>query len=123
MNFIKEGSALTVRGAGPRAVAVLERLGYIEEDVVAKNKSVEKKKEVVTKPVTKKEPDVKTLVQTMVGGTRSELMAKVKEMGVKNFRVLNKAELSEIVAGASTDRMIVIVDGAVARWKAGWKTK
>jgi hypothetical protein len=53
--------------------------------------------------------------------TRHELMLKAKERGIKNFRVLNKEELVEILKeGVTQERINEIVSGAVARWKAGW---
>lgn len=57
-------------------------------------------------------------------GTRQALMIMAKERGIKNFRVLNKAELSEVLAeGAIPERIQEVVSGAVTRWKAGWGTK
>ena len=53
--------------------------------------------------------------------TRNQLMDEVRRMGVKNFRVMNKAELAEIVGGAGEARVAEIMAAAVARWKAGWK--
>lgn len=53
--------------------------------------------------------------------TRNELMLKAKERGIKNFRVINKEELVEILKEGTTQEHInEIVSGAVARWKAGW---
>lgn len=55
------------------------------------------------------------------GPTRHELMLKAKERGIKNFRVINKEELIEILKeGTTQERITEIVSGAVARWKAGW---
>ena len=75
-----------------------------------KKKSKAQKTEVpiTTEPATK-EP------------TRHELMLKVKERGIKNFRVINKEELVEILKeGTTRERINEIVSGAVVRWKAGW---
>lgn len=56
--------------------------------------------------------------------TRHELMLKAKERGIKNFRVINKQELVEILKEDTTqERISEIVAGAVARWKAGWGKK
>jgi hypothetical protein len=56
--------------------------------------------------------------------TRHELMLKAKERGIKNFRVINKQELVEILKeGTTQERINEIVAGAVARWKAGWGKK
>ena len=51
-------------------------------------------------------------------------MKKAKEKGIKNFRVLNKAELAQILSNTITQEEIeVIVKAAVARWKNGWGKK
>lgn len=53
--------------------------------------------------------------------SRNELMLQAKERGIKNFRVINKEELIDILKeGTSQERINEIVSGAVARWKAGW---
>ncbi|HOW42328.1 MAG TPA: hypothetical protein PLF03_01545 [Candidatus Omnitrophota bacterium] len=58
------------------------------------------------------------------GASRNELMMTAKERGVKNFRVLNKQELSEVLKNIGDQKAVdAIVAGAVARWKAGWGKK
>jgi predicted amidophosphoribosyltransferase len=53
--------------------------------------------------------------------SRHELMLQAKERGIKNFRVINKEELVEILKeGTTQERINEIVSGAVTRWKAGW---
>lgn len=63
--------------------------------------------------------------------TVAEMMKEAKTYGIKNFRVLNRAELSEAIEIVETDkefqgqpmenpRMKEIVKGAVSRWKSGW---
>jgi len=55
------------------------------------------------------------------GASRNELMMTAKERGVKNFRVLNKQELTEVLKNIGDQKAVDgIVAGAVARWKAGW---
>ena len=55
--------------------------------------------------------------------SRNELMLQAKAKGIKNFRILNKQELAEILKEKTTkERTNEIVAGAVARWKAGWGT-
>ncbi|HPM42528.1 MAG TPA: hypothetical protein PLV52_01710 [Candidatus Omnitrophota bacterium] len=55
------------------------------------------------------------------GPSRNELMLEAKARGIKNFRVLNKQELAEILKdGTTQERANEIVAGAVARWKNGW---
>jgi len=57
------------------------------------------------------------------GPSRNELMLEAKARGVKNFRILNKQELAEILKdGTTQERANEIVAGAVARWKNGWGT-
>jgi len=56
--------------------------------------------------------------------SRNELMLQAKAKGVKNFRVINKKELVEILKeGTTQERINEIVTGAVTRWKAGWGKK
>ena len=54
------------------------------------------------------------------GQTRNALMLEVKERGIANFRVMNKAELAEIVVGVKPERIEAIQKQAVERWKSGW---
>lgn len=55
------------------------------------------------------------------GPSRNELMLQAKVKGIKNFRVLNKEELIEILKEWITkERISQIVGGAVARWKNSW---
>ena len=56
--------------------------------------------------------------------SRNDLMLKAKDCGIKNFRVLNKAELTEVLGdGVTPERIQAVVASAVARWKSGWGTK
>ena len=56
--------------------------------------------------------------------TRQALMLLAKERGIRNFRVLNKAELAQVLAdGVTPEQIQEVVAGSVARWKAGWGTK
>jgi len=58
------------------------------------------------------------------GVSRNELMLAAKERGVKNFRVLNKQELSDVLKNIGNQKAVdAIVAGAVARWKSGWGKK
>ena len=58
------------------------------------------------------------------GASRNELMMTAKERGVKNFRVLNKQELSDVLKNIGDQKAVdAIVAGAVARWKSGWGKK
>ena len=72
------------------------------------------------KKKTAKNPAVKVEKAATEGQSRNQLMEAVKSRGIKNFRVMNKAELAEIVGGAKSDRIEAIMKEAVTRWKAGW---
>lgn len=51
--------------------------------------------------------------------TRHLLMLRAKELGIKNFRILNKAELTQVLSETATqDAINSIVAKAVARWKS-----
>lgn len=53
--------------------------------------------------------------------SRNDLMLEAKAKGIKNFRILNKAELVKVLDPATTqEERGTIVKGAVERWKAGW---
>lgn len=79
-------------------------------------------KSVKSETVEKKTPAAKT-TKAESGLSRNQLMLEAKKRGIKNFRVMNKAELSEIVGGAKPDRIAEIQKEAVSRWKSGWGTK
>lgn len=72
----------------------------------------------------KKVKKSKEKASAVIAETRQVLMLKAKERGVKNFRVLNKEELVQVLAdGVAPERIQEVVVGAVSRWKAGWGTK
>lgn len=83
---------------------------------VKKQKGAESKKAVAEVPASPKEGIV-----LHAGASRNELMLAAKERGVKNFRVLNKQELVDVLKNISDQKAVdAIVAGAVARWKSGW---
>ena len=51
--------------------------------------------------------------------SRNDLMLKVKSMGIKQFRVMNKAELLEVLS-ATPERIAEIQKTVVERWKSGF---
>jgi len=58
------------------------------------------------------------------GPSRNELMEAVRAKKVKNFRVMNKEELAEVVKdGTMASRIKEIQETAVKRWKSGWKSQ
>ena len=66
-------------------------------------------------------PSPKEGIILHAGASRNELMITAKERGVKNFRVLNKQELTDILKNIGDQKAVdAIVAGAVARWKSGW---
>lgn len=57
------------------------------------------------------------------GPSRQELMELARSKRIKNFRVMNKAELAEITkSSTSAARAKEIEETAVKRWKSGWST-
>lgn len=70
----------------------------------------------------KKKEDL-PMTHHLKGPSRNDLMLKAKAKGIKNFRILNKQELTEILAeGVSQEQVNKIVTQAVAHWKSGWGT-
>lgn len=55
--------------------------------------------------------------------SRKELMWQAKEKGIKNYRILNKEELLEILDSVHQERIDQIIKEAVKRWKAGWGSR
>ena len=69
-------------------------------------------------------PSPKEGIVMHAGASRNELMLAAKDRGVKNFRVLNKQELADVLKNIGDQKAVdAIVTGAVARWKSGWGTK
>ncbi|MFH2146305.1 MAG: hypothetical protein ABII75_09825 [Candidatus Omnitrophota bacterium] len=74
------------------------------------------KKKTKKQKVVEAKPEVKQ--------NRNELMLMAKDRGIKNYRVLNKEELKQVlVEDVTADQIQKVVDGAVARWKSGWGKK
>jgi hypothetical protein len=69
-------------------------------------------------------PSPKEGIVMAAGSTRNELMLQAKEKGVKNFRVLSKQELTDVLANIGDQAKVdAIVSGAVQRWHSGWGKK
>ena len=84
-----------------------------------KSKAVKQKEFIVEKATTEQKPLAEKRNQN-----RADLMAQVKEKGIKNFRVLNKDELLKVLDPMAAEEVIAEeVQGAVARWKSGWGKK
>src|SRR3989338_9448618 len=91
--------------------------------MATKQKQKGKKQKVVEdkKVSSVNSPSPKEGIVMHTGASRNELMMTAKERGVKNFRVLNKQELSEVLKNIGDQKTVdAIVAGAVARWKSGW---
>lgn len=117
MKYFSQNHDVVVNASG--GYAVLERLGFkTEEGEMAKKKKVASVKKAAVKA-----PAVKSAKVETTGLSRNQLMEEVKSRGINNFRVMNKAELAEIVGGAKADRVAEIQKQAVERWKSGWGTK
>jgi hypothetical protein len=118
MRYVSADHGVVINAQG--GYTALERLGFKPETQKKENQMAKKKKSAVkatAKPAAKVEK-----VETE-GQSRNQLMETVKSRGIKNFRVMNKAELAEIVGGAKADRVAEIQKQAVERWKSGWGTK
>ncbi len=133
MRYFSPNHDVVINASG--GYAVLERLGFkTEGDEMAKKKravakaAAPKKVELASRKTIDKaseefrEKIIATKAETE-GQSRNQLMETVKSRGIKNFRVMNKAELAEIVGGAKPDRIEAIQKEAVERWKSGWGKK
>lgn len=122
MRYVHPDHAVVINAQG--GYAVLERLGFKPEN--QKEDEMAKKKKAASKKAEKPAPKpaaAKAEKKEVSGQSRNELMLEVKSRGIKNFRVMNKAELAEIVAGAKPERIEEIGKEAVERWKSGWSKK
>lgn len=87
----------------------------------AKHYGKKKSKTQKAKAPVDNSPSPKESIVLAAGSTRNELMLTAKQRGVKNFRVLNKQELADVLKNIGDQKAVdAIVAGAVARWKAGW---
>ncbi len=86
------------------------------------NKYYANKKPKATFRTAEKRPKEAKIKETQAESpSRNELMLQAKAKGIKNFRVINKEELTEILkAGTTKERINEIVSEAVARWKSTW---
>jgi len=94
--------------------------------MATKQKQKSKKQKVVEdkKMSADNSPSSKEGIILHAGASRNELMMTARERGVKNYRVLNKQELSDVLKNIGDQKAVnAIVAGAVARWKSGWGKK
>lgn len=120
MRYINEEIGVVINSHSGQCTA-LEHLGFkTEGDMGVKNMGVKK-------AIVKKEKNIVAGGEHMKVGaavSRSGLMEVAKARGIKNFRVMNKVELVEVVElDANSPRVLEIQKAAVARWKAGWTKK
>lgn len=91
--------------------------------MATKQKQENKKQKVVKdkKVATDSSPSPKEGIVMHAGVSRNELMLAAKESEVKNFRVLNKQELTDVLKNIGDQKAVdAIVANAVSRWKSGW---
>jgi hypothetical protein len=85
-----------------------------------------KDKETDRKTALRVAPEMKPQAQIGIPAmeaSRNDLMMRAKDVGIKNYRVLNKQELIDALAARGAGNQVkldAIVAGAVARWKSGW---
>ena len=99
--------------AGRSAVATLEKYGIKASkskraQIAVEARASEIVKETVAKDVAK-------------GPSRNDLMLKAKAAGIRNFRILNKEELFQVLDHPGD--AVSVVEKAVTRWKSGWGTR
>lgn len=86
-----------------------------------KQKTKKQKAVKNNKVLSENSPSPKESIVVHAEASRHELMMTAKERGVKNFRVLNKQELSDVLKNIGDQKIVnEIVAGAVTRWKSGW---
>lgn len=84
-----------------------ELLSKLHEKYYGKKKTKESK--TAKAPKEAKEP------------SRHQLMLHAKAKGIKNFRVINKVGLVEVLKeGTTQERINEIIAESVKKWKAGW---
>lgn len=102
--------------AGRDAVEMLKKYGVNPTKTAKSNgKLAERTANIVKEAVAKDEAK---------GPSRNDLMLQAKVKGIKNFRILNKAELFKVIDPTTIQQEIdsIVID-AVARWKSGWGSK
>lgn len=68
-----------------------------------------------------KSPSPKEGIVMHAGASRNDLMMTAKARGIKNYRILNKKELTDILKDIGNKKYInTVVEEAVKRWKASW---
>ena len=83
------------------------------------NKSVRARK-----AIEERASEINKEIKAEKGPSRNDLMLQAKAKGIKNFRILNRAELTEVLrSDICTEGISVIVTSAVNRWKSGWGTR
>ncbi|MFA5143996.1 MAG: hypothetical protein WC522_07535 [Candidatus Omnitrophota bacterium] len=90
----------------------------IHEKHYGKNGSIKNKK---AKKTAEDRKIAEAVSPVLANKSRNDLMLEAKAKGIKNFRILNKAELYKVLDPATIQQEIDgIVSDAVIRWKSGW---
>ena len=133
MQYISDKHDVVINASG--GYAVLERLGFFSEEIIAREKKKAEKTNQIKAWVAqncctgcKRKADLCVCVDGVPpaprvifsGTSRKSLMDEAKTREIAYFRVMNKEELGEALL-ASPDRIKEIQVAAKARWQAGWK--
>lgn len=90
----------------------------IHEKYYGKNGLLKKKKE---KKAAEDAKIAGAVAPVLKDKSRNDLMLEAKARGIKNFRILNKAELHKVLDPNTLEQeRDDIIKEAVIRWKSGW---
>lgn len=90
----------------------------IHDKYYGKNGSIKNKK---AKRAVENSRIAEAVAPVLAEKSRNDLMLEAKAKGIKNFRILNKAELQKVLEPSTTkEEAAEVVKNAVIRWKAGW---
>ena len=98
--------------------SLVKSLGEAVQDTVNRSKKQMEKDKIVERA-----SEINKEIKTTKGASRNDLMLQAKAKGIKNFRILNKAELTEILGGCDDLRAQAITIDAVNRWKSGFGSR
>ena len=137
MIYINEeaGVRFSVSLPAPRAVAVLEAMGYRSETAIARAaKKEDGARRIKAWVAANCCPECKRTqvfcicstaaekVDRTAGPSRKEMMAEAKARGIAYFRVMKKDELAAALKAGAED-LRAIQEAAKVRWKKGWSKR
>jgi tRNA G26 N,N-dimethylase Trm1 len=94
-------------------------LGQAVENTVNKSKKQMEKDKIVERA-----SEINKEIRTEKGVSRNDLMLQAKAKGIKNFRILNKEELENVLhPDIKPEAVECIVKNAVVRWKSGFGSR